>query len=556
MQYFLPFWPGDDIYEYFEPWKDSYSGKQKRIWECFGRPPIDGILVSRVNIEQTNSLRKTAEREKKGIHGALRFKGEIMGDCGAFSYVNDPKPRYDPIETLSYYKNLGFDIGVTVDHLIVKTIKLSDGKRRSLTDAEREERWITTIEYAKKMFDEAQKSRFEKLRLIGVTQGWDPESYARGIRELLDYGFDYVGLGGLARKPTEFIRKVLLKVRLEIKRHIKKSKSKVRPKIGVHLFGVARVNLFKTMAECGVTSFDSASPLRTSWTSSTKNYILNHKFYTAIRIPFAKTEEENKEEEILFQKLRDFSDGKASAEELVKELKHYNPKNFDSDNLLKTLKEKPWEKCDCPICKETGIHTCIFRGCERNMRRGFHNVYQFHKTLREKYPRVLALTWCTSEKDQDKRLLPAYRRYSPSKIFRTFWNNVSDLPVDIGILSARYMLISWDTKIANYNERLTREKLQEAVQDLKEKIRFYDKVFFIGLGIYREAVNRAAREIDVPVEIYPKPELSRGKIDIIEYNRQMKYFREAVMNEIRPYLDVISPDAKKIKFYKQTKLKA
>ncbi|MGB9693373.1 MAG: hypothetical protein ACPLYF_00855, partial [Fervidobacterium sp.] len=168
---------------------------------------------------------------------------------------------------------------------------------------------------------------------------------------------------------------------------------------------------------------------------------------------------------------------------------------------MRTLNDKPWKKCDCPICTEIGLHVCIFRGCERNMRRGFHNVYHFHRILKKKYPRILALTWCTGEKDLSEKLLPAYMRYAKSNIFKTFWENVHDLPIEIGILSGKYMLISWDTMIPYYEQRLTSETVLDAIRDLKNKLRFYDKVFFIGLGPYREAVEKTSSSLDVPIEI-------------------------------------------------------
>jgi len=542
MHYFIPFWPGDDIYEEFDPWTDLYSGRQKRIWECFDKPPFNGILVSRVNIEHTNNLRKKAEKE--GIHSALGFYGQIIGDCGAFSYVSHAKPPYDPISTLSFYKKLGFDIGVTVDHLIVKTIKNADKTVRTLTEAEREDRWNLTIENAKKMFDEAKKSDYEKMRLIGASQGWDAESYAKGVRELLTHGFDYIGLGGLARKPTLAIKKILLQVHKEVRENLKnrRVRGSPGPKVGIHLFGVARPDLFAAMVQCGITSFDSASPLRTAWASADKNYMLNEHFYSAVRIREAKNENEKAREKEIFESLRQFSQGRMSSSDFLDRLSQYDLgiSHTRKENVLRTLENRPWEKCDCPICAEMGLHVCIFRGCERNMRRGFHNVYQFGKLLRQKYPRILALTWCTRGKSAEEELMPAYKRYSASKIFRTFWENVHELPVEIGILSARYMMINWDTRIPMYEERLGAGKVTEAVKDLENKFRFYDKVFFIGLGLYREAVKKAAENVSTPVEIYPREDLSRGKLDIIEYNRQIKNFAEAIRREITSYLETMA----------------
>jgi hypothetical protein len=75
------------------------------------------------------------------------------------------------------------------------------------------------------------------------------------------------------------------------------------------------------------------------------------------------------------------------------------------------------------------------------------------------------------------------------------------------------------------------------------------------LGSYREAVEKALSSLDVPIEIFPKPELSRGKLDVIEYNRQMKNFREAILNEIKSYYDLfLTKNVVQCKKYKQTTL--
>ena len=42
-----------------------------------------------------------------------------MGDCGAFSYVRDDKPPYSPDEVIDFYSECGFDLGISVDHVIL-----------------------------------------------------------------------------------------------------------------------------------------------------------------------------------------------------------------------------------------------------------------------------------------------------------------------------------------------------------------------------------------------------------------------------------------------------
>ena len=46
-----------------------------------------------------------------------------------------------------------------------------------------------------------------------------------------------------------------------------------------------------------------------------------------------------------------------------------------------TLHDSPWKSCTCDICRKIGIHVILFRGAERNRRRGFHNVFVFHQRL-------------------------------------------------------------------------------------------------------------------------------------------------------------------------------
>ena len=51
-------------------------------------------------------------------------------------------------------------------------------------------------------------------------------------------------------------------------------------------------------------------------------------------------------------------------------------------NYRRTLADRPWAKCGCRVCKEVGVEVVIFRGNNRNRRRGFHNVQEFYRTLR------------------------------------------------------------------------------------------------------------------------------------------------------------------------------
>ena len=87
----------------------------------------------------------------------------------------------------------------------------------------------------------------------------------------------------------------------------------------------------------------------------------------------------------------DYDRGEVPVNEVVSTVLEYDQlfarKTNDGDRLeeayTRTLKEKPWKRCPCPFCKEIGIHVAIFRGINRNRRRGFHNLWVFKRRLEE-----------------------------------------------------------------------------------------------------------------------------------------------------------------------------
>ena len=66
------------------------------------------------------------------------------------------------------------------------------------------------------------------------------------------------------------------------------------------------------------------------------------------------------------------------------------PKRKDHEvQYRRTLQDRPWENCDCGICNEVGVEVIIFRGSERNKRRGFHNLAVFRDRMdRLELPKV------------------------------------------------------------------------------------------------------------------------------------------------------------------------
>ncbi|MEM2507459.1 MAG: tRNA-guanine transglycosylase DpdA, partial [Nitrososphaeria archaeon] len=425
MKYFIPEWDDrvDPKYDFIN---DIHSSQHEidptkndvYVWDIFGlnNVPLDGVLVSRVIIMQNKKKYEWALKE--GIHKVLRLPQnfKIMGDCGAFGYVEEKLPPYDPIETLKYYRDLGFNYGVTVDHLVVPQF-----------ERDKEFRMRLTFENGVKSFEEWKKNFKKDFQLVVAVQGWDIRDYIKMYEDYLKYGIRHFGFGGLVRSPTSFILDLLNQLIKKIK------ETKIFPDY-LHFFGLARFALFpkfKELEELGIdVGFDSASFLRKAWLSSPTtqlNYLsLDGKGYTAIRIPFVSRQTKNKEqnpdanlvsedlvklEQDCLQKLRMYDKGETDLESVLQALSKFNKAIGERPELInyykRTLEEKPWKKCDCPICKNIGIEVVIFRGNNRNRRRGFHNTYVFYKVL--KNPDLWSI-FINREKSEEKNVLTSLKK--------------------------------------------------------------------------------------------------------------------------------------------------
>jgi len=423
LKYFIPEWDDrvDPDYDFINDLhkRDDKSPYEhdKYAHEIYAEPNYDGILVSLSVLD--NNKKQTIDKE--GVHNYLRFPNTypIMADCGAFNYISHEEPPFKTTEVIKYYEQFGFDYGVSIDHLIV-----GDFERNHLA---REKRYHLTQKNAEEFFKLVKAGNYS-FTPIGVAQGWDPKSYRESVEKLIDIGYDYIALGSLIPKKSEQIYKILRAVAPILPEHL-----------DVHLFGITRPEGIQSFYKFGATSFDSAGPLRQAWLSASSNYYTmqlasnstvnfnGYKKYAALRIPFVNTKELEesliaelgKLEKEALKAVRAFEKRLIGLQEVLDCLMAYEVKHnysrviraekkaylikdesnkeieFDKiknkekeiERQIKIHKElykevlenRPWEKCDCKICKEIGIEVMIFRGNNRNRRRGFHNTYIFYK---------------------------------------------------------------------------------------------------------------------------------------------------------------------------------
>jgi queuine/archaeosine tRNA-ribosyltransferase len=369
--------------------------------EVFDSPPYDGMLVSKAIVEGTGGStgRYTLGQQRRffaeGVREFMRLPKhiEIMGDCGAFSYVKEPTPPVTVEEVSRFYEESGFDYGASVDHVILQYNADWDFTLPGV-DAVPEDcvkRQEITVQLAREFIQNVKKQKLS-FKPLGVAQGWSPKSYAKAVSQLQKMGYQYIALGGMVPLKSREILEVLESV-----------KEKLKSETSLHLFGVTRLDHIKRFAELGVVSFDSTSPLRQAFKDDKDNYYGKDRTYVAIRVPQVDVNPKLKNkvlsgevdqgkafklERECLDALRKFDSRKFPRQDLIQLLHEYQQmfgaeKKSNSAAYEELLRDRPWQDCPCNICKELGINVVIFRGAERNRRRGFHNVYVTYQKLKK-----------------------------------------------------------------------------------------------------------------------------------------------------------------------------
>jgi hypothetical protein len=368
--------------------------------------PYHGLLVSKTMIDRHAGAGRYSARQRQRFHrrGVRDFfrldqvpgpRIETLGDCGAFTYINDASPPYSSEEVIAFYEENGFDAGVSVDHVI--PIYAADPKAE--VDQMWVERYELTLELAAEFLDLHRELRctFEP---VGVAQGWSGGSYATAVKELQDLGYKRVAIGGLVPLKTPEILAVLEAID-EVR----------KPDTEIHLFGITRCEAIPRFKEYGISSFDSTSPFRQAFKDERDNYWTVDSTFVALRVPqvdgnarlqakvrsgqIDQAKAQKLEREALAA-VRGFDREAVSLEEALDSLCAYqdlhDARKDRREDYRETLKAAPWEDCGCCVCEEAGVEVVLFRGTERNKRRGFHNLHAFGQRLEKTMKRTVAAT--------------------------------------------------------------------------------------------------------------------------------------------------------------------
>lgn len=398
---------------------DRFSKGREIYWDdCYPHEmldpiPYDGMLVSRGIVGDGGVKGKYSDSQamrfkREGVRKFLRLNEakhqdmSIFGDCGAFTYVKEDVPPYTPADTAEFYDQCGFTHGCSVDHIIFdfddSLLGLAGGS------AEARRRSDITLENARNFLRESKVAG--QFRPLGVIQGWSPASMADAARQLVDMGYDYLALGGMVPLKSNQIKQCLQSIR-----------DVVPASTELHILGFAKADDIHEFIPFNISSFDTTSPLIRAFKDARNNFWLaNDKgaldYFCSIRIPQALENPKLK---------RMVREGRACTDDLVTlearaldGLRAYAKRKLDIDACMKAILEynsifttglplkeaaalpamvqlqeryrtvldrRPWDDCACNICRSAGIEVIIFRGSNRNKRRGMHNLSVFNTVV-------------------------------------------------------------------------------------------------------------------------------------------------------------------------------
>lgn len=368
--------------------------------EVLALPPYDGMLVSKAAVEGSArySLAQRQRLHRCGLPAYLRLDQlpeplPVMGDCGAFAYVDAAIPPYSPREVLDFYLSGRVRYGLSVDHIILGYDETLDDPNEAARVPETfRRRQEITLELAREFLAETAASDTDMVPM-GVAQGWSPGSYADAVLALQAMGYEYIAMGGMVPLKTSQILHVLDRVQA-----IRATTTRL------HLLGIGRAADTEAFELRGAASCDSTTPLRQAMLDDHKNYHLGAERYAAIRIPqtdgnpalrrqiasgAVKQAEARRLERDCLTAMRDWSSRAVGLVDVLARLSAYEAlvggpeARSRTEMYRRTLEARPWERCSCAICQTIGHHVIIFRGAERNRRRGFHNTWDFYRQVND-----------------------------------------------------------------------------------------------------------------------------------------------------------------------------
>lgn len=260
---------------------------------------------------------------------------QIMLDSGSYSYIANQQPLPTPRNV--FKRQLAILAESDVPTILCAVDRPMLEKSLSLTEKNRAiDRTIANAWELKRLMAEYNKSgtlnkhRIYPLEPLAVVQGYDISSLKYCARQLFEMKYTRFGIGSMAHlyNTKEIVKRVKV----------------VQSVVGssVHVFGVSAIETMKRLEELGVTSVDSARPIK----AAIYNEILYSKPYARFGI----------------------------------EGSHFKPKDakFGATKMLRELSIV----CPCPVCKNSVNNDILRLGVRKYLLlRAVHNYYHVKKMI-------------------------------------------------------------------------------------------------------------------------------------------------------------------------------
>jgi len=412
--YFLPDWD-DHVDADFDFRRDQFSNpnrqerNQKHCIELVQpRRMCDGVLISLAQLQGSKGLlRRFAPTDPESLaptpiadRFGLADDQLAFGDCGAFSYSSEDEPPISTEQAVSLYQIYGFDLGASVDHIPLQVVITETGKQRRLSHADRKRRVAITQRNAAE-FIAVHRRRRATFEPVGIIQSIDVAGYAKQVSAYAEMGYQTIAIGGLVPRSDREVAEIATAV----ERARAALPASLRNDLWIHLFGIYRPKIQPALREARIDSFDSATYFRKAWLRSSQNYLAaDGSWYAAVRVPVTSDVRTlrrlrssglseatlQRREQAALAALHAYGRRRKSLEDTLRAVLDYDKLLDRGDGTSaeelrstyrRTLMARPWEHCDCSICADIGIDTLIFRGYNRNKRRGAHNTLMLYERL-------------------------------------------------------------------------------------------------------------------------------------------------------------------------------
>lgn len=513
--------------------------------------------------------------------------------------------------------------------------RLADDPRAVYRPDDMQFRYDLSLDNAAEMRDLLDEGDYSFRPMVAI-QGWDEDSYRKAAERVLEMGYQYLGIGGVAGSSEEVVKDITEAVGNEIQSFELEHETR----IDCHVFGFAKTGAFETIGRSGMSSFDSASMLRAAWTGGENYHLDSDTRYDALRVRYpgfsddleTAVEKALRAQELLHA-LRAFDDGRSiatalrewneSAKAAIDALPSYleeerGSSRFDhsrlreveaafradydyarelkasfSDSLrgklikllreedadeavpwgrylelistahsvfdgreptlLSTIEEReaksgeqgtfdqlwplvesytayvddeelqpayedlllnePWRECDCAICSDLGIEVAIFRGNNRNRRRGFHNTHRFYQEFAAELPRLLVVTKGDAQLSQAGTVETYLQEQR-----REFWSATHDLPVaEVGVVTADGIHEWWAETPSTVS--FAPDKLGESLEE--ECVRYQDVFVDVSDGRIDEGLRERIESQNCTVHTFKRQhELRKAVFDRLGFPMQ------------------------------------